>query len=212
MGYDVFICYSTKDGIITGSICDLLEKSGIKCWIAPRNVCGGKPYVQEIIRGIENSNVMVLIHTKNSNVSRHVLSEIEQAFSKNKIIIPFLVDSTKMSTEHSFYLNRTQWIIAYPNYKKKIEKLLDALNNIFDTDKKTSQNTISNQSEGENPLLDYLKDECQRDMSKIHDMVFWLQEKGQIKTAHDLLAYFKKELAAGNIDKNKKNKIYELIF
>ena len=44
MVHEVFISYSTADKITADAICHVLEQNKMKCWIAPRNIHGGKPY------------------------------------------------------------------------------------------------------------------------------------------------------------------------
>jgi len=88
MKYDAFISHSSKDKAVADKICEYLEQHDIKCWIAPRNVLGGMPYACEIFNGIDESQILLLILSENSNVSRHVEREIDRAFNKEKVIIP----------------------------------------------------------------------------------------------------------------------------
>ena len=50
MKYDVFISYSSKDSGVAFDVCAMLEAAGLTCWIAPRNVYGGKSYAREMKR------------------------------------------------------------------------------------------------------------------------------------------------------------------
>lgn len=61
MKYDVFISYSSKDNKIATNICTMLEASGITCWIAPRNIEGGKSYAREIIEAIGDSQLILFL-------------------------------------------------------------------------------------------------------------------------------------------------------
>ncbi len=36
MARDVFISYAGDDGTVAVEVCSLLEKRGLKCWMAPR--------------------------------------------------------------------------------------------------------------------------------------------------------------------------------
>ena len=89
-----FISYSSKDINEAEKICTYLESKGKVCWIAPRNIAVGKEYGEEIIRGIENSNVFVLVYSQHSNSSQHVLREVERAVSKKIPIITYALDNT----------------------------------------------------------------------------------------------------------------------
>ncbi len=50
--------------------------------------CPESPYAREIIRGIRDCQIIVLIYTNDSNASEHVLNEIDKAFNYGKVIIP----------------------------------------------------------------------------------------------------------------------------
>ena len=117
MAHDVFISHSSKDKTTADAICHSLEQNGIRCWIAPRDVRGGHTYATEIIEGIEGCSVMVLVFSKNSNISEDVANEIQNAFSNGKAIIPYRLDDTKMTKEMQYFLSRKHWIEAYPNDK-----------------------------------------------------------------------------------------------
>jgi hypothetical protein len=115
MAHDVFISHSTKDKLTADAICHSLEQNGIRCWIAPRDVRAGANYGAEIMHGIKDCKVLILIFSWNSNASLPVVKEVETAFSNGKTIIPFRVDKTKVSDELSFYIAGNHWIDAYPN-------------------------------------------------------------------------------------------------
>lgn len=121
--FDVFISHSSKDYDIAEAICDYLESSGLKCWIAPRNVSGGRLYSEEIIEGIKSSMVFLLLFSVSSNMSKHVLSELDVAFNNEKVILPFCLDDSSMSEALSYYLTATHRIVGFPDPGKRYEDL-----------------------------------------------------------------------------------------
>jgi hypothetical protein len=40
--YDIFISYSSIDKAAADTVCSVLEKNGISCWIAPRDITPGR--------------------------------------------------------------------------------------------------------------------------------------------------------------------------
>lgn len=123
MNYDVFISHSSSDAIVARQLCDYLESNGIKCWIAPRDVTAGVPYARAILQGIDESTIMVLVFSDNANKSRHIESEVDRAFNKEKIIIPFRITDTVMSDVLSYYLGASHYIDGIPNPSSSFEKL-----------------------------------------------------------------------------------------
>lgn len=124
--FDVFISHSSVNATIAFSICEFLENAGLKCWIAPRNVNGGR-YSKEIIDGLKHSQVFLLLCSSASNSSSHVISELDVAFNSKKVIIPFCLDSEEMSEEFSYYLAGIHRIVGYPKPSDSYEELKEKI-------------------------------------------------------------------------------------
>ena len=127
MKYDVFISHSSEDKVIANKICEYLEDNNIKCWIAPRDIVGGLAYARGIFKGIDESQVLLLIFSANSNRSRHVESEIDRAFNKEKIIIPFRVEDCSMSDVLSYYMSVSHHIDGFPVSDEALERLKESI-------------------------------------------------------------------------------------
>lgn len=123
--FDVFISHSSADANIAFALCEFLEKNDLKCWIAPRNVNGGKRYSEEIIEGINDSQVFLLLYSSSSNTSEHVINELDIAFNSKKVIIPFCLDNGAISKAFLYYLSATQRIIGYPSPSEKYEEIMN---------------------------------------------------------------------------------------
>lgn len=127
MKYDVFISYSSKDSGVAFDVCAMLEAAGLICWIAPRNVYGGKSYAREIIEAITESQVVLFIFSSYSNCSSHVESEIDIAFNQEKVIIPFRIEEIKMSPELTYYINKKHHIDGIPEPALSFDILKDSV-------------------------------------------------------------------------------------
>jgi hypothetical protein len=101
---DVFISHSSIDSKLAYAMCHFLEEKGIRCWIAPRDVQGGREYAESIIMGIRSCEIMVVLCGKNANDSIYVDNEVERAFNYNSILIPFKVDQTLPSAALELFL------------------------------------------------------------------------------------------------------------
>src|SRR5450755_1413890 len=69
---DVFLSYASADAALAETIVGVLERQGLRCWIAPRDVPPGAPYADGIIRAINGAKVLVLVLTENAVSSPHV--------------------------------------------------------------------------------------------------------------------------------------------
>jgi hypothetical protein len=81
-----FISYAKNDRQQALSVCGQLERQGISCWIAPRDVRKGYTWAGEIVHAIQNAHVMVLLFSRHSNASVEVLREVTLASGKGKQI------------------------------------------------------------------------------------------------------------------------------
>ena len=126
----IFISYSSKDNNIAQEICKSLEDSGIKCWIAPRNVLPGSTYPSQIMKAIRACSDFILIASDNINASHHVQNEVAQAFDMRKKIIPIRVEEFNLSDELKYYLSRVQWITADKDFANAIDSIKGVM--IFD--------------------------------------------------------------------------------
>ncbi len=98
-------------------ICNCLEREGIACWIAPRDIIGGLPYAEEIVHAIRNCKIVLLVASISINQSEQILNEIEIAVNHSKIILPFKIDQVEYNDSYKYYLNRKHWIEAIPDPK-----------------------------------------------------------------------------------------------
>src|SRR6476619_6819976 len=120
----IFLSYSSRDKLIADAICSRLENQGVRCWIAPRDVNPGADYSDQISDALERSTAMVMVFSSGSNASRHVKSEIDRAFSLDKVIIPFRVENVEMDKGLAYYLSKTHWLDALT---KPLEQHIDRL-------------------------------------------------------------------------------------
>jgi TIR domain len=112
-GYSAFISHDSQDAGVAQKVCAELERSGFRCWAAPRDVRPGQEYAEEIVRGIELSKCLVLILSKRANSSNFVRAEVERADSKGKPIFPFRVEDVLPSRSLELFISTKHWIDAW---------------------------------------------------------------------------------------------------
>lgn len=144
----VFISHSSSNAALAEEICGNLEKNGYDCFIAPRNIRSGHEYAEELINGIDNCELMVLILSEQSNGSPHVLREVERAVSKNKPIIVYKLDNVTLSKSMEYFLMTHQWLESKPG--KEPSEISEAVKRFF-TERNTAQTeTVSEEKKAEN--------------------------------------------------------------
>lgn len=108
----VFISYASADKAIADRVCDTLEKAGVPCWIAPRDIPPSADYPAAIVEAVRSTRVLVLVLTEHAAGSPHVLSEVGHAFNGKKRIIPFRLSAAPLPEDLEYFLSLTQWLDA----------------------------------------------------------------------------------------------------
>lgn len=140
----VFISYASQDKDTADAICEYLENQNKICWIAPRDIPAGKEYGEEIIKGIEQSDVLVLVYSYYSNQSQHVLREVERAVSKNIPIISYNLDDTVLSKSLEYFLLATQRLDATRTNQATIEILNKSIDKLLSDENSPSKTSSEN--------------------------------------------------------------------
>ena len=73
----IFISYSRRDGQEVTQIANKLIKAGHTVWLYQSAIQGGAPWQAEIVRGIENSDVFVLMVSPEAVRSENVERELD---------------------------------------------------------------------------------------------------------------------------------------
>lgn len=128
MNHDVFISYSSKNPQVALAVCHLLEEHGIKCWMAPRNIPPGSDFGDLIDDAIKASKVFLFIYSFEYVNSKWCQGELNIAFSEEKIIIPYRIDTTPIKGAVRVMLNQRHWLDAYPDYQSQFTSLVEAVN------------------------------------------------------------------------------------
>ena len=90
----VFISHSRRDHAVAMEICHAIERRGVRCIIAPRDVPPGTHYPTWIGREVRNASAFVLVVSSTSQRSKACLSETEMAYNNDACpIYPICVEA-----------------------------------------------------------------------------------------------------------------------
>jgi TolB-like protein len=128
----VFISYASQDVAVANAVVDALERDGLKCWIAPRDVVPGEFYAGAIVHAIDATSVIVLILSENAATSQHILREVERAGSKRHPMVALRIESAKMPADLEYFLNSSHWLDARAvGIENALPKLIDAVHHLL---------------------------------------------------------------------------------
>ena len=174
MGYDVFISYNTSDQPVAEEVCRSLEKRGLRCFIAPRDITQSD-WAGNLDYAIEHSTAFVIVVSEHSIASREVAKEIALATRVSDYIFPFRVDEAELNGRMNYHLSAFHWISAItPPMEKKINELADrvasALRDQADNREQGNRNMGMQRLLGENiaPRAEFMgRDDLLRELDRL---------------------------------------------
>ncbi len=134
MEHLVFISHSSEDKSIADAICRHLEKAGIHCWIAPRDI-RHSDWAASIMDGLRLSDVFVVIISRHSIASGEVTKEVTEATHVCQYILPFRVDHEELSKRLRYHLGPCHWLDAVsPPLEQWLDELTQRILNLSGED------------------------------------------------------------------------------
>lgn len=106
----VFISHASVNATLARAICQAFEVRGITCWIAPRDVAHDGTYGTEIVKGVREADVFLLLLTEAAAQSEAVEREAERAFHYQKRIIPVVIGHAEPGPRLEFYIAGRQLV------------------------------------------------------------------------------------------------------
>jgi hypothetical protein len=133
MSHDVFISYSSKDKNAADAACAVLERNGLRCWIAPRDVLPGVTWGSAIVAAIHEVKLFVLVFSGSANTSPQIEREVERAISTGIPVIPFRIEDVKPSESLEYFISASHWLDAFTQpMEQSLETLAKVARNLIE--------------------------------------------------------------------------------
>lgn len=140
--YHVFISYSRDDDpdfandkkskSPISQILNRFEKEGLKSWIDREGKYIGENYLKEISKGINNSESMLFISSKNSNASYYAPLEVRKAAEKKMKVFLLLLDDTPINDDIDLLFSTIDKRWFYPDTEKTLKELAGTIKKHID--------------------------------------------------------------------------------
>ena len=112
MAFDVFLSYAHEDKPVADAACAVIEKAGIRCWIAPRDIAPGADYATALMEALDHCKALVLIFSGRANESPHIRREVERAVSRGIPLIPVRVENIEPNAALKYFVGSVHWLDA----------------------------------------------------------------------------------------------------
>lgn len=115
-------------------IVDTAKNNGINCQIASSSIEAGS-YAKQIVQGIREARVFVVIVSESAILSPHVKNELDIATSRIKdgmIIMPFKIDGAELDDECRYYLGRQEFFMGEkPPIDERIMQFVNSIKKVL---------------------------------------------------------------------------------
>ncbi len=110
----IFISYASADFVHADAVRQYLEKCGLRCWIAPRDInLSGLPYAEAIPQAILEAHALVVLISPEANLSVHIPRELDLALSRRLPLVPLRLVNTEPAGQLQYLLSTCQWIDVF---------------------------------------------------------------------------------------------------
>jgi hypothetical protein len=106
MSTQVFISYSHSDTAFAGKLTKSLEQAGYEVWLDRTDIQTGTRWDDEIIKGLNSSEIFLVLLSNKATASQNVKDEIGYALDHGKQILPILLEPCDVP----FRLSRVQYV------------------------------------------------------------------------------------------------------
>jgi hypothetical protein len=126
-GKKIFAIHAAQDRSLVYSVVNVLERAGLPCWVAPRDIPIGNHYYGEICAAIDTADCILVFLTRHSNSSRSVENEIERAVIREKRIVPLRLDDIEAQSLHLGGKRSVDLFTAGTESEHSLQLLIDDL-------------------------------------------------------------------------------------
>lgn len=130
IGMNIFISYSNENQALAKELCQVLKNGNISYWVDYENNAYGDPFAGSIVSAIDEAEVFLLLVTKESTRSKHVLRELSYADNHQKPILPVVAGEVVLSKDFEYYLSAYH-LLSYSNslefekhFRERIHEML----------------------------------------------------------------------------------------
>jgi hypothetical protein len=128
MEKDIFISYSRRDQEFVARLASDLDRHVAGVWFDQSTIQVGQKWHDEIMEGIHDCRVFILVLSPDAAESRYVQEEVNKALELGKPIIPVLYRSGEWTGEFAALVRDVQTLdLRSGSYTDNFQKLVDGL-------------------------------------------------------------------------------------
>ena len=125
MRYTAFISHSNKDGKALHAIRQHLEDRGIPCFASERDLRHNANWQTQLVEAMDSSEMLIYVHSRNSNASAEVSREINYFADKcHRPILVYRLDDVAYNNDRAYYLQSINYIDSLNRPEDGLDQLV----------------------------------------------------------------------------------------
>ena len=106
----IFVSYSKEDAVYAQELCRQIEATGVRCWMAPRDIPPGADWPAAIVDAICRSSAVAVLVSHHGLDSRQIPRELAVADAHALPLIPVRIEHVEMLGALEYWLIGRQWV------------------------------------------------------------------------------------------------------
>ena len=133
MKYTAFISHSNKDGDALHAVRNHLEACGFSCFASERDLWHNANWQTQLVEAMDESRMLIYLHSKDSNQSVEVSREINYFADKcHRPILVYRLDDVPYNKDRAYYLQSINYIDSLTHSEDGLEHLTDNVRKTLD--------------------------------------------------------------------------------
>lgn len=123
---NIFISYSRCDSARAEEFVTVFNQLGVTCWLDRKSVQVGEIWREEVVKGITESDLFLILLSADSIISDSVRRELDIAESCHKRIIPVMIEEVKIPPQMQYQLAGVNYILLQGDVPRTVSAILSA--------------------------------------------------------------------------------------
>jgi hypothetical protein len=123
----VFVSHAKADAEAARLIVADVERAGIRCWMAPRDIPAGADFQDAIVEALDGASAMILVFSQRASASAHVKNEVVLAQTRGLRIVPLRIENIAPKGAFEYQFSRIQYVDLFEDRDARLAETVRML-------------------------------------------------------------------------------------
>ena len=119
----IFVSHASQERRFAERVVGGLERLGLPCWMAPRDIVPGMDYQSSLYAAIKQCDALLVLVCAGSNKSEDVARELALARKEKKPIVPARIRNVEPEAAVAYQITAAQWVDLFSDFDENLARL-----------------------------------------------------------------------------------------